>query len=552
MAFYSWLSSSQVRHFPLTPAGNSPHAKDQSLFHLDAALNEQVSFQVAMRIEEQPRQQVRVAVLGPEAWSVRVRRVGFVPVRHHNTPIISDDETVSDVDGLGYIPGYVPDPLFDESEILLPESETHAFWVTVRPEPEATPGLYTLNVVIEPQDEQKVTHSVEIKLHDVVIEARQNFHITHWFYVDALMDWYKTDGLDAQFWSLLPAYIRNVVAHGQDTLYVPGFTPPLDGVKRPSQLLRVTREGPDAYRFDWQDVKRYVDLAKQCGITHFEWCHFFTQWGAEHAIRIYEGAARAIADLSDERLLWPPTTGATSETYRTFLAQYLPALHRFLEVEGLLDRSFFHVSDEPHGEAHLQQYREARGMLETLAPWMQVMDALTDIEYAREDLTDMPIPSIRTALDFMETGIPSWCYYCCGPRGEYLNRLLDTPLPKIAMHGFLFYRWPFKGFLHWGYNYWYQSQTRILIDPYTVQDGLAWQRGWAYGDPFVVYPGPDGPVDSIRWEVFGESLQDYALLQTLGIPRDHELLTPLKSFTDFPKSTSWRRDVKRQLLQGEV
>jgi len=101
------------------------------------------------------------------------------------------------------------------------------------------------------------------------------------------------------------------------------------------------------------------------------------------------------------------------------------------------------------------------------------------------------------------------------------------------MHGFLFYRWPFRGFLHWGYNYWYESQTRHLIDPYTVQDGKAWERGWAYGDPFMVYPGPDGPVDSLRWEVFGESLQDYRLLQTLGIARDHAIFEPLR-FSDCP------------------
>jgi hypothetical protein len=522
--------------------------RDQKPFRLDAALNEQISFQVAMRLEGEPRQQVSVEVLGPDNWSIRARRVGFVPVRHLNPPIMAGDEMDTDIDGRGYIPGYVPDPLFGENELLLPESETHAFWVTVRPGPEATPGTYTLDVVVRPQDGE-VTHNVEIKLHDVIIAARQDFHITHWFYIDALMDWYATDGLDVHFWTILPAYIRDVVEHGQDMLYVPVFTPPLDGVKRPSQLLWVTREGPDTYHFDWRDVKRYVDLARQCGITHFEWCHFFTQWGAEHAIRIYEGAGRTMAKPSDEVLLWPSTTGATSEVYRTFLAQYLPALYRFLEVEGLLDCSFFHLSDEPHGEAHLRQYRAARDMLRSLAPWMRVMDALTDIEYARQGLTDMPIPSIRTALDFVEAEIPSWCYYCCGPRGTYLNRLLDTPLPKIAMHGFLFYRWPFKGFLHWGYNYWYKSQTCMLIDPYTVQDGLAWQRGWAYGDPFVVYPGADGPLDSIRWEVFSESLQDYALLQTLGIPRDHELLTPLKSFEDFPKTATWRRDVRRRLLQ---
>ena len=117
------------------------------------------------------------------------------------------------------------------------------------------------------------------------------------------------------------------------------------------------------------------------------------------------------------------------------------------------------------------------------------------------------------------------------------------------MHGFLFYRWPFRMFLHWGYNYWYESQTRHLIDPFTVQDGLAWQRGWAYGDPFVVYPGPSGPIDSMRWEIFGESLQDYRLLQTLGIDRGDPLLAGVRSFDEFPKTETWRREARARLLR---
>jgi hypothetical protein len=392
-----------------------------------------------------------------------------------------------------------------------------------------------------PEDGNTVDRRVAVRLYDLVLAPRRDFRVTHWFYVDALIDWYRTDLFDARFWRILPAYIRDVVAHGQDTLYVPVFTPPLDGVKRPSQLLHVTRDREGAYRFNWRDVKRYVDLAKAAGITHFEWCHFFTQWGAKHAIRIYEGQGR------DGRLLWDPETPATDAVYRRFLAQFLPELRRFLEQEALLDSSFFHVSDEPHAE-HLSQYREDRALLRELAPWMTVMDALSDLDFAREGLTDMPIPSIRTAQAFVDEGIPSWCYYCCGPRGPYLNRLLDTPLPKIAMHGFLFYRWPFRGFLHWGYNYWYESQTRSLIDPYTVQDGLAWQRGWAYGDPFEVYPGPKGPIDSVRWEIFGESLQDYQFLQTLDVSRDDPLFEPLRSFADFPKTAAWRVEARKHLF----
>ena len=74
------------------------------------------------------------------------------------------------------------------------------------------------------------------------------------------------------------------------------------------------------------------------------------------------------------------------------------------------------------------------------------------------------------------------------------------------MAGWLFYRFQQQGFLHWGYNYLYRRQTQQLIDPFLTNDGDGWP-GWMHGDPFVVYPGKDGPLDSIRWEVFAESLE---------------------------------------------
>jgi hypothetical protein len=312
-------------------------------------------------------------------------------------------------------------------------------------------------------------------------------------------------------------------------------------VKRPTQLLKVTRDGR-GYRFDWTDVDRWVRTARACGIRHFEWAHWFTQWGARHALRVYEGQGL------EERLLWAPTTGATSRLYRDFLSRLLPELRAFLVRRRLLESSLFHVSDEPHGAEHRANYVAARAMLRELAPWMRVMDALSGIEYGREGLTDMPIPSISVARRYAEEGIPSWTYFCCGPRGAYLNRLLDTPPAKIRAAGWLFHRFRRQGFLHWGYNYWYRSQTRQLIDPFTVTDGQAWP-GWAYGDPFIVYPGPDGPLDSLRGEVFRESLQDLALLQTLAVDPEGKLLEPFRDFDDFPKTEGWFLRARRRLLR---
>jgi hypothetical protein len=115
------------------------------------------------------------------------------------------------------------------------------------------------------------------------------------------------------------------------------------------------------------------------------------------------------------------------------------------------------------------------------------------------------------------------------------------------MAGWLFYRFQRLGFLHWGYNYWYKSQTRQLIDPFTCTDGAAWP-GWAYGDTSLVYPGESGPIDSIRHEVFAESLQDYALLQTASVEPGGKLLSPLVDFNDFPKDETWIVKARKAIL----
>jgi hypothetical protein len=532
MSLKSWLSTAFVRHFPDTPP------KRSAQLNFNGALNERLSFQAAVRMSGKEPLTVKAKVIAPVRWRTRVRRIGYVPVAHHNTPI---EKKSQDIDCKGRIPGYVPDPLFDETSFKLSPHETHAFWIDLKPRSNTRPGKYTVDVILEPGKSREIVHKVRVKLHNITIKPRKNFSITHWFYIDALMDRYGTDNFDKRFWAILPKYMRNLTVHSLDTIYVPVFTPPLDGVKRPSQLMHVTRTGKNRYRLNWRDVRRYIRLAKKCGIKNFEWCHPFTQWGAKHAIRVYKDQG------ADEQLLWPASTTATSTTYKKFLQQYLPQLKDFLKREKILNRSLFHVSDEPHGEEHIRQYKKVRAMLRELAPWIRVMDALTDINFAKQGLTDMPVPSITTALNFVKAKIPCWCYYCCGPRGKYLNRLMDTPLTKIAMHGFLFYRWPFRGFLHWGYNYWQKQWTRELIDPFTVSDGGGYP-GWAFGDTFVVYPGPDGPIDSMRWEVFSLALQDYALLQSAGIDPGNRILKPLKSFKDFPKDESWRERTRLKIL----
>ncbi len=523
-----WAASSQQRVFPWT----TPRRQRVRLL---AACGERVSFQVAFRHEGEAPIKVSASADAGDL-PVRVRVVGLVPVPHSNTNTPADESDLA-----GRTPCFVPDPLLESCEILQEGGATGSFWLSIEVPPGHTPGEAEIKVTVSAGGRPAGTVTVPLRIADATSDLKSLPLVTHWFYADALCDWYRIKPFEEAFWPILDRYLQNYVAHGCNTLYVPAFTPPLDGVKRPTQLLRVTRAGKDRYRFDWSDVERWIAHAKSAGVQRFEWSHLFTQWGCKHAIRVYQG------DPNEEKLLWDPATSATDAMYRRFLQQYIGELETFLKRKGLMNCSVFHISDEPQAE-HRSAYRAAREMMREIAPWMRFMDALSDVNFAIEGLVDDPVSVISQVHEFHERKLSCFAYFCCHPRGRYLNRLLDTPLAKIRMSGWLLHRMKAKGFLHWGYNYWYKSQTRQLIDPYFITDGLAWPN-WAHGDTFVVYPGPDGaPVDSIRWEVFAESLQDWALLRGKGIDPDSRSLLALRSFGDFPKTPEWIVAARSKLL----
>ncbi len=531
MQVSAWLASSLVRHYPATPA----HTRNRMT--MAVARNERFHFQVALRQDECDVASIALAAAAPKGWKLRIRRVGYVPMAHLNTPVMPSDE---DVEGRAFVPGLVPDPLFDETVIQMGRQETHAFWVTVVPAASVQPGKHAIKLQVDSEGGRVKTLILTANVAAMKIPRRKKFPVTNWFYIDTLMDHYQVGLADKRFWEILKPYLRNLAEHGQDTVYTSVFSVQLDGERTPSQLLKVRRTSKDCYQFDWSDVRKFVTLAKKAGVKNFEWSHLFSQWGVHFALKVYEGQGET------STLLWPRQTKATSKIYREFLTQFLPAFHDFLTAEKLLRCSFFHVSDEP-GASDRQNYQAARDLLKELAPWMKVMDAMSHIELAAH--TDMPVCSISEALGFLDAGIDSWCYFCCGPRESFLNRLMDTPLAKIRMSGWLFYRWPFKGFLHWGYNYWNRHQRNEMIDPFHVADAGNWPD-WPYGDTFLVYPGADGPIDSMRWEVFSASLQDYALLQGAGQKRSGKLLAACHSFQDFPKTEEWITQARRKLLFG--
>ena len=527
-----WLQSSLERVFPNSPVGTS---KSHELL---AARNERVSFQACLHNPTAKQARVRLSISGPEGMSILVRRVGYVPMSHHTC-----DTEPAELDGVGHIPGYVPDPLFPEDTASMGPYENQPFWITVTVPEDAKPGTHELTARFVAEDEIIAELTTRLQIRPLTIKPRQGFPVTHWHYPDSFCDWYKLKPFEERFWALAEPYIADLISHGSDCLYVPIFNMPIESAIRPAQLLKIDALPQERYRFDFSDVKRWTALGRKHGAKYFEWTHLFSQWGAKHPVRVYRN------NDTEDSILWPPDTAANSDTYRNFLTQFLPAFHKFLLAENLLDCSFFHMSDEPQpGNAeHYENYKYARATLSELAPWMNILDALSETGYAREGLCQFPCPGIGAAARFIEAEIPHWVYYCCEHRGRLPSRYLDTPLAKIRMQGWLFYRLRAAGFLQWGYNYWYRFLTQEIVDPFVDQACGRWPN-IPHGDGFLVYPGEAGPIDSIRWEIFAESLQDYALMQSAGISPEDALLDAIKSYDDYPHTEEWICATRQEIL----
>ena len=106
--------------------------------------------------------------------------------------------------------------------------------------------------------------------------------------------------------------------------------------------------------------------------------------------------------------------------------------------------------------------------------------------------------------------------------------------------------------MHWGYNYWLTPGSVGLLDPYAVTDC---DRTFPAGDAFSVYPGAQGPVESIRQVVFYEAMQDARLLALLEQRKGRAAVEKLledwnwKGFADCPDELAdfWR--LRERLLE---
>lgn len=466
---------------------------------------------------------------------IQVKRIDYVPAINAVYTEGSDDDYITKT------PGLFPDPLqsIDENgKIELANRQTRAFWIAVEPQSKMT-GTYPITIrIFDEQDKLAAEACFTLEIIDAELPELDIYN-TGWIHGDCLATLHGVEVLSEEYWSILEKYLRVYVKFGHNMILTPVLTPPLDtveGGERPTnQLVEVTVVNGN-YSFGFDNLKRWIVLCQKCGIKYFEICHLFTQWGAKHAPKVM-----ATVDGIYQKIFgWE--TDALGEEYKAFLHAFLEELVKFLKVEGILQDCRFHVSDEPKAE-DIERYRAAKEILLAHVDESQTMDALSNYSFYETGIVSHPVVGSTHIQPFLNNKVEDLCaYYCMAQADKVANRFMAMPSYRNRILGYQLYKYNIKGFLQWGFNFWYQQLSVGPLNPY--QDTSA-GGGFPSGDSFVVYPldQKGEVVCSLRLYVFNEALQDMRALKLLESLTSRELtirlLEDLEGFTTYPRNSEY-------------
>jgi hypothetical protein len=226
--------------------------------------------------------------------------------------------------------------------------------------------------------------------------------------------------------------------------------------------------------------------------------------------------------------------------YKEAFTAYCRGLQEHLREKGWLNDAFVYWFDEP----------EPRDYQFVMNGFRKIKEAAPDLNrmLTEEVTTELvggpniwcpltPSFNLEKSAPRMQEGDRFWWYVCTGPKAPYCTLFIDHP--GTEMRVWLWQTWlrGINGLLIWHTNYW-TSPTAYpnglqnpYLDPMSWMDGYGTATGsripWGNGDGRFMYPpvsaangdapGPvlDGPVDSMRWEMLRDGIEDYEYLTIL-------------------------------------
>lgn len=440
-----------LRNTPLSTLGQT------NPIRLSLAANEYESAQIVLSSLQTDLKEVKIEagdlVNGAKGVKIDQKEIVLYPVGYVH---------MQKSDYLPHLIGFVPDPLLSDKTFGVKQGKLQPIWLTVHV-PSGTPaGLYRGSVLIQPKNAPERKVDLEVTVWNFELPKRPRLKTAFDLYPGRLIEGYQDYFPD--WWSKWQNRSREL-----EDLYYDRMLH-----YRISPILNVDPSKPE-------DVERAKRLLAR-GMTSF-------------------GVGRYSGSFGNN---WPGDISSFIPLYRTY--------GQLLRDHNLLDDSYLYTYDEPSTDNEkvpkiAEAIHEADPMLKNLV----VLHGAPTYETSADWFKDMDIICLRNvSFDpvqgeaIRKAGKELWIY-CSGPSYPFPTFVIDYPTTAYRVLPWMCWKYQAKGLLYWCVNFWTKN-------PYTDTMNTRWGQN---GNGLLFYPGPEGPVGSIRLEILRDGLEDYDMIVLL-------------------------------------
>ncbi|MBN1435792.1 MAG: DUF4091 domain-containing protein [Sedimentisphaerales bacterium] len=408
--------------------------------------------------------------------------------------------------------GWWPDPLLD----FLPSFDLEAnvyqpIWLDVHTDSDQPAGIYRGVVEVTADGAPTLNIPLEVTVWDFAVPNEYHLPLALSFADQQLRSLYCDNDED---WRKFESYCRGEA--DADILDTPLCLRLADIRQQCHDLILEHHLSPDFLYRDYppriEDLRRWVDA----GVTSFNILQVSSVGGIEAGEPYPADRRQRILDI---------------------LEDYVPRL----EEAGLLDYAYIYGFDEVESN-QFAAMQDMFGEIKSRYPMIPLMTTARDytcgLVSGLDTVVDIWVPYIEyyeenasSIAAARSRGRQVWWYICCVPYHPYPNWFVEYNAQEARLlMGFMPYKYHTDGFLYYYLNFWetYQPQRDqdgnvvMLMTPYsepinrgplTNHDGKSWRD--YNGDGMLFYPGPDGPLASIRLKCIRDGLEDYEYLWLL-------------------------------------
>jgi len=227
--------------------------------------------------------------------------------------------------------------------------------------------------------------------------------------------------------------------------------------------------------------------------------------------------------------------------YQSLMSRYLGEVERHLAKNGWLGKEYIYWFDEPDPKDYpfvrqgMIDIRKAAPRLTRFITEHRPGPDIMDVSEISCTIFHRVDPKVVAELS--PGGRQFWSYLCTGPKAPWITLFIDHPATNLRLWPWMSFKFGLTGFLVWEAMHWTSGDVfpenrpqNPWTDPMSYTSGYGTPYGevkyWGNGDGRFIYP-PNrnvatdrakylcGPVNSVRWEILRDGLEDYEYLWLL-------------------------------------